>query len=382
MLLDEILNIIWSLRKTSIEIYEWKEADVRMPRLPNAPDFRLLTTKRPNLFFNGWDLAHAIVKADYLDKRNLTMPGIGFLLHASNIIDFSKSQIALKDDASKALNDFSLTSLGGRVGQGLAILYGHHLGLRFSAHLRTHVESFPAGSPAATHKGKAMADFLFANNNKTVLIESKGSFTQKKNDPTTIKSVLKEALTKQVDPWMNYLQPPPSNGYVVYSCLRENSWSPSSLSVVDPSGDDGELADVPFSSEEVMRENYGAWLRAMGLPQAAERLKRMPGLTTENGFELQPVETGFWIYEYGGRKFATVDKPFGWSFPSFNVGIDLTVLMAISKSIETPKQSLAEQLANISIQVDIPQELASIFPDGSFFGMAYKAPSDFHRIRL
>src|SRR5690606_36855139 len=106
-----------------------------------------------------------------------------------------------------------LTSLTGRVGQGLAILYGHRLGLSFSAHLRSYVESLPHGSPAAAHKGKAMADFLFANNNKTVLIESKGSFTQKENDPTAIKSVLKDALQKQVDPWMKRLQPPPSNGY-------------------------------------------------------------------------------------------------------------------------------------------------------------------------
>ena len=40
----------------------------------------------------------------------------------------------------------------------------------------------------------AMADFLLADNNKTVLIESKGSFTLKDNDPIVIKSVLKGAL--------------------------------------------------------------------------------------------------------------------------------------------------------------------------------------------
>lgn len=90
--------------------------------------------------------------------------------------------IELKVGASKALNDFSLASLSGRVGQGLAILYGHRLGLKFSAHLRSYVESLPAGSPGAVHKGEAMADFLFADTVRTVLIESKGSFTPIEND--------------------------------------------------------------------------------------------------------------------------------------------------------------------------------------------------------
>lgn len=367
MLLAGVLNFVWSLGNSSIEIYEWQEADVQMARLPNSPYFRQLTTKRPDLVFSGWGLAHAIVKADYLDRSNLTMPGLGFLLQASNLIDFSKSQIELKVGASKALNDFSLTSLAGRVGQGLAILYGHRLGLNFNAHLRSYVESLPAGSRGAKHKGEAMADFLFANGNKTVLIESKGSFTQKENDPTAIKSVLKGALKTQVDPWMNYLEPPPSNGYVVYSCLRENSWAPSALSVVDPSGNDGELADVSFGSEQVMRENYGAWLRVMGLHQAAERLTRTPGAPAEEAIEVQPVDTDFLIYEHGGRKFAAVAEPYRWFLYPSIVGIDLTVLRAISTSIETPEQSLAEQIVDLPEQIDVPQESVSIFPDGSVF---------------
>lgn len=372
MLMGGILSFVQSLGNTSIEVHEWKEADVRKARLPNSPDFCNLTTKQPDLAFSGWGLAHAIVKADYLDRRNPTMPGLGFLLQAGNLIDFCASPIQLKVGASKALNDFSLTSLAGRVGQGLAILYGHRLGLNFSAHLRTHVESLPIGSPGAKHKGKAMADFLFANGNKTVLIESKGSFTQRENDPTAIKSVLKGALTAQVDPWMGYLQPTPNNGYVVYSCLRETSWAPSALSVVDPNGDDGKAADVPFSSEYVMRENYGAWLRAMGLSQAAERLTRSNGTAVEEGFEVQPVDTEFLVYEHEGREFAVVAErhylhryPF-WGLPA--VGIDVSVLKAISTIIETPGLTLAEQLVNLPSQVDAPQESCSIFPDGSVLG--------------
>lgn len=373
MLMSGILNFVSALGNTSIEIHEWMESDVQKARLPNSPDFYKLTTKRASLTFSGWSLAHSVVKADYLDRRNLAMPGLGFLLQACNLIEYSKSPIELKVGASKALNDVSLTSLSGRVGQGLAILYGHSLGLKFSAHLRSYVESLPVGSPGAIHKGEAMADFLFADNSKTVLIESKGSFTLKENDPTAIKSVLKSALKAQVEPWMGYLQPPPSNGYVVYSCLRENSWAPSALSVVDPNGEEIESANVPFSREQVIRENYGAWLRAMGLQQAAERLIRLPNATVAEDFEAHPVETEFLVYEHGGRDFAVPIDPYGWLprpvLDAPALGIDLSVLTAISTAIETPSLALAELLVDLPQQVNPRQEPASIFPDGSILGL-------------
>lgn len=376
MLMRSILNFARTLGDTSIEVHEWEESVVKKARLDNSPEFDKLTTKQPDLAFSGWSLAHAVVKADYLDRRNLTMPGLGFLLQACNLIDFSKSPIELKIGASKALNDVSLTSLSGRVGQGLAILYAHRLGLKFCAHLRAHVESLPAGSPGAMHKGEAMADFLFADDNNTVLIESKGSFTLKENDPSAIKSVLKSALKAQVDPWMKHLQPPPSNGYVVYSCLRENSWAPSALSVVDPNGEDGKSADLPFSREQVMRENYGAWLRAMGLPQAAERLIRAPGAAVAEGFKESPVGTAFLVYQNEGRDFAVradlhaiFEYPL-WNFPAF--GLDLHVLKAISAAIESPGLELAELIVDLPSQMDVRQEAASIFPDGSFLGLIKK----------
>lgn len=383
MFMGEIINFCRSLGDTSIEVYEWKESDVKKTRLPNSPDFYNLTKKLSNLTFSGWSLAQAVVKADYLDRRNVMMPGLGFLLQFSNLIDLSKPLIELKGGASKALNDVSLTSLSGRVAQGLAILYGHRLGLKFTAHLRSFVESLPTGSPGAMHKGEAMADFLFADSNKSVLIESKGSFTQKENDPTAIKSVLKGALKAQVDPWMTYLQPPPSNGYVVYSCLRENSWAPSALSVVDPNGEDGDAADLPFSREQVMRENYGAWLRAMGLPRAAERLMRQPGAAVEEG---EPVETDFLVFEHDGRSFAFRNEPYGWvrhlmwDFPA--IGVDLSVLKAISAANESPGVALTDRLVDLPSQVDAQQEWASIFPDGSFFGLCNARRSRRLAIRL
>ena len=105
MVLGGIMSFIESLGNTSIEVYEWTESDVQKRRLPNSPDFLTLTAKLPSLQFSGWSLAHAVVKADHLDRRNLTMPGIGFLLQASSLLDYSKPQIGLKVGASKALSD-------------------------------------------------------------------------------------------------------------------------------------------------------------------------------------------------------------------------------------------------------------------------------------
>lgn len=382
MLLAGILDFIQSLGHTSTEVHEWQEADVRMARLPNSPDISKLTTKRPDLNFSGWSLAHAVVKADYLDRRNLAMPGLGFLLQAGNLIDFGNSPIELKQGASKALNDVSLTSLSGRVGQGLAILYGHSLGMKFTAHLRTHVEELPAGSAGATHKDDAMADFLFANKLQTVLVEAKGSFTLRENDPTSIKSVLKRALKAQIDPWMGYLQPVPSNGYVVYACLREKAWAPSALFVVDPDGEQSAAADVHFPPDQVMRENYRAWLQAMGLVEAAERLVR-PAVRSE---VRQPAEVPFLIFNVDGRDYAFREEQFAWlPFRRWHapaIGIDLLALQAISKAIEAPEVGLAEMLENLPAQGSDRQDAPSIFPDGSIFGPLDLKPFDRVHVRL
>ena len=393
ILLRVISSFISALGGTSIEVYEWKESDIRKARLPNSPNFRTLTTKLPNLAFNGWSLAHAVVKADFLDQRNLTMPGLGFLFQACNLIDCSKNTIQLQAGASKALNDFSSSGLSGRIGQGLAILYGHSLGLKFTAHLKAHVDSLQHGSNAFIHKNEAMADFLFADNQKTILIESKGSFSLKTNDPTDIKSVLKPALKKQIDPWMGYLQPSPTNGYVVYSCLREHSWCPSAMFVVDPRRKGEEKGYSPSTPEQVMRENYGAWLRAMGLPRAAERLVGKPQTETAKRNAGRPEATDFVVFRYGGRDLAV---PYAPGFDFFRcycgvpaIGIDLFVLKAISEAINTHSTSLNELLAEFRppepeefMNERTSRKTISLFPDGSVFGLMPEGPEDLQSILL
>lgn len=368
ILFNGILDLVQSLGRTSIQVYEWNQDDVRKKRLPNASMLHSLSTRHRDLKFSGCKLAHAVVKADYLDRRNLMMPGFGFLLQACSVIDFGASSIELKSGAAKALNDVSLSSMAGRVGQGLAIIFGHRLGLKFAAHLRSHVESLPAGSLGAAHKHEAMADFLFASDQQTVLIESKGSFTLGKNDPSPIKAVLKAALQDQIDPWMRYLRPAPSNGYVIYSCLREGGSEPSAMFVVDPEGDTSESSDVPLSLEQVMRENYGAWLRAMGLTDCAERLLHpLPGVRS-------PVEYTFLIAEIDGRKYAFHDSSatsYYWWRCNPKIGLDFFVLQAISSAILSKDTSLQDLLANFPEPREFIRnyDYASIFPDGSIFGL-------------
>lgn len=373
-MLHAIVDFVQTLGTTSIEVYEWSEADVRKKRLPNSPQFGALTQKQSNLIFDGWKLAHAVVKADYLDRRNLFMPGIGFLLQAGNILDFGASSIALQKGASKALNDFSLTSLSGRVGQGLAILYGQSLGLKFAAHLRSHVASLPAGSAGAAHVNNAMADFLFANDHLSALIESKGSFTLQSNDPTSIKSVLKGALEKQIDPWMGFLTPVPDNGYVIYSCLREGSLDPSAIFVVDPPGSAGDVREIPLTPDQVRRENYGAWLRAMGLNDAARRLVDPYAEQNEahkEYFLLQEIDGQTYAYR---ESFYHTHGYRGWSEPM--VGIDFGVLKAISSVLQSANAGYSELRVELPDQTPERQGGVSIFPDGSAFGY-----SDFRRVR-
>jgi hypothetical protein len=366
MWLSTILNFVWSIGNSSIDVYEWQEEDVRKLRLPNSPDFKKLATAKGKLNFSGWELAHAVVKADFLDRRNLTMPGLGFLLQSSSLIDFSINPIALRPGASNALNDFSRTSLAGRIAQGFSILYGHRLGMNFTAHLRSYIESLPVSSAASYHKHEAMADFLFSNYQSSVLIESKGSFTLKTNDPSDIKKVLKKALETQIDPWMKYIQPPPINGYVVYTCLRENSWCPSALFVVDPVEEDGAHHDVPFSVDQVMRENYAAWLRAMGLWEPAERLGRFGG---NDAAQSEPtIPAPFFIADLDEGRFAfAADAGIGRPRGTL-IGMALDDLKAISTAIRNPGTPFTEIRGEVSRQVRDSKMPYSVFPDGSVLG--------------
>jgi len=97
-----ITRLLANLFQTkSMEVYEWAEADVKAKRLPNGPQWSTLTTQLPSMHLSMWSLAHAVVKADFADPRNLPMPGLGFLLQADRFIDFFTDQTSASPAAGR-----------------------------------------------------------------------------------------------------------------------------------------------------------------------------------------------------------------------------------------------------------------------------------------
>lgn len=367
---SSIFEFIQRLGNTFIEVYEWPETTVRMKRLKDEPDFDTLTQRKADLSFNGVGLAHAVVRADYLDRRSLVTPGIAFLLQAHGIVDFGSRPVALKNGTNAAMNDFSLTSLAGRVGQGLTILYAHSLGMKFTAHLHSHLASLNGGAAVSG----PVADFLFSDGVQSIVFESKASFALQDNDPSHIKGRLKSALERQVDPSLMRITPTPSNGYVVYSCLRESAWRPSAIFVVDPPSDSQGAADIPCSPEQIWRENYGAWLRAMGLHEAGQRLIGAPHSSGE------PREEAFALRDIGGRRYAFRLNPnlpsLDWDLPCISLGIDLEVLEVLSKVLQSPTtEDVKLDLSTFTTFSEQSDEV-SVFPDGSIFGRLRTWPDD------
>lgn len=105
-MLKYVCNVMASMGPSAIDLYEWKRADVLKKRLSNKPLWSHLATSVGILPFTGIRLAHAVVKADYLIKRNFALPSLGFILQMDRIIDFgSSANIKLMPGASSILAD-------------------------------------------------------------------------------------------------------------------------------------------------------------------------------------------------------------------------------------------------------------------------------------
>lgn len=166
---------------------------------------------------------------------------------------------------------------------------------------------------------------------------------------------------------MKKLTPTPSNGYVMYSCLRDGSSAQSAIFVVDPEGDNDKSAYLSVDIEQTMKENYGAWLRAMGMIDSATRL-----LNSSVDLE-QKYKYDILIKDIGGHKFAFFTYPnkryCSHSKYTMSVGIDHSVLMAISSTINNREKKLLDLLGD-RFDMNYPTvNNISIFPDGTIFGM-------------
>lgn len=162
-------------RRNSIELYEWQRGDVlSAKKLPKGTKWESKATRNGELGLTGFRLAHAVMKADFLDHSQLVFPSIGFLLQVDRIIDFgSKSNLRLQQGASNSLGDIAQSSLTGRLGQGLSLLFAEAQGYHFVGHL----ESDPTVRQNFGRVGlKRVADFMFETQDQArMILESKAA---------------------------------------------------------------------------------------------------------------------------------------------------------------------------------------------------------------
>lgn len=374
-MLPHVRSLIGALGHKRLPVFEMDKATVLAPRLSRNTRWKSVTKPKGDLRFRGVQLAHAVVKSDFLEYRNPLLPGIGFVLQSHHIVDWSRSDLCLQIGGSTLLSDFARTSMTGRVGQGLALLFAYSQGYVFTAHLREYLQS--QRIPVNTVNGRplAVADFVCDGKGRAV-VEAKSSFSVQRNEPSNVKRVLKKALNDQVSPWMKRLNPVATKSFVVGSYLREHSnprCDASALVFVDPEGDGGG-GDIEMSPATVRRENYAAWLCAMGLLQEAERMRSR---------ESQHLgKVSFVVFRVGERTVAFPERS-DWSFLTgivphrelsgrwFAAGIHLDALKALQAAARGDDARLLDYRP-LEYGVDeVTQgdgDAYSVFPDGTFLG--------------
>lgn len=362
-----LCDVVASMGPSAIDLYEWKREDVLSARLSNNPLWSHFATPVGTLPLSGIRLAHAVIKTDYLIARNHALPSLGFLLQMDQIIDFgSSANLRLMPGASSVLADVTQSSLAGRVGQGFSLLFAEARNYSFLGHLSS--DSSVLAHLALTGS-KRVADFLFEHNDcSRMILESKASFTLKDDACSPIKRMLKKALSEQVLPWMSVVTPTPSKGYAVFSCLREaGNKTNSAIIFVDPPGKESDGPRIKFPEDWVRRQNYGGWLRAMGLPEAANRL--LAGSDREITGKPEPVPMS--IVAINGRRYCvltSVERPNHLKGMRFAIGIEMDAIQALSSTIAGAQGALLEYQPQQSEEWERSESL-SILSDGTLFGL-------------
>ena len=351
-------RFVLSVRRTSIEVYEWTRGDVLAKRLPNNPQWADLATPRGVLPFSGWNFAHAVVKSDFLRHRSLLFPALGFLLQMDEILESSGGNLRVVPGAATLLNDLTHNSVVGRMGHGLSLLFADAKGFAFAGHL-----SSDPMVRAIRKKDEKAADFLFEDRSGTrMVLEAKSTFGLAVNQPSAVKGVLKKALVNQVDPWITRVVPPAGKGYVTYACIRESSNAVgSALVYVDPDSSKPETIALP--PNWVRLQNYGAWLRVMGMRSAAEALRTGSPVTDES--------TQVYITNIGGIEFAVVPLvPDTMNARlALCAGIDISALMALRSHIGGNPEPLRRYQPLATDQIADRDIAQSVFSDGILFGL-------------
>lgn len=180
------------------------------------------------------------------------------LLQLRPLTDWRFGELRLRDGVATALADFSRTSLAGRIGQGVALLFAESKGYRFASHY-------------SRAPGASGPDFVLEAGASTIraLMEAKGAFVRP-GERSAIKSVLNNALQQLAVASATGA----SKSFAVATLLRERgdrSVEPSMIAFVDPEDESPVRSEEPPDS--VRRNNYAAWLGAMGLHDASSDLR-------------------------------------------------------------------------------------------------------------
>lgn len=375
---------------------------------------RPLGTPTDHMHGDLWRLAHAIKKSDSARKISAAQGALkaaGFLLEQADLFDVRDDELRLGLGMATQYEDFSRTSLTGRVAQGMTLLMlegkGYAFSERFGSFLDRHKASAAARAvitakfakkamlgkpPSRWRKRKPWLsdlrtpDFVLEKHGSDrALAESKGSFVEPGNSPD-IKGHLGSALD-QLDGWDKLIGPTPMKSFAVATYLREVEdlhEEPSLVAFVDPEDQPNLDAIVPEPGD-IRRASYAAWLGAMGLFAAAGRLLR--GRKTEGedinllrvkilGREFALVVGGYWLNPGDARGIAALHWP--WFHPRYVshvqvVGLEVTALRALSQAIQTGSaQGLMElrPLESRRVYRDATEGYftGSVFSDGSLFG--------------
>lgn len=393
----------------SLPVYECNADDVRKRYCRVPPS----TVQPKDLCFGAWKLAHAVKKADcarWPSSRILWPESAGFLLENIRLFDWSSKTLHLSSCMSDFHESPSRTSLPGRIGQGIALLFLEDKGYSYVGSFPTIIKQY-RNDLKVKGRLKKYPDFVVENSRKEqALAEAKGSFVTP-GCRAKIKDRLNEALS-QLDGWNKCFSSQLHKNFAIGTFLREigDPRNESSLtafvdtapeSLQAPPGEPQDPIDFPpieFPSDTIRRANYASWLSLMGFDDAARRLRAREG---------GPEERTVPLLTLGGRRYVIAITSIRPSYihhahdPDFKrliredmgrflglwgdgidieiVGLDLGVMQALQTTLQDPglqipietepeKETELKEQQDILIRFDGGEFHGSAFSDGSMIG--------------
>ena len=371
--------------RSCLPVYECDKCDVKEHRRQVLPP-----TAQPKecLSFSAWRLAHAVKKADcsrWPSPRILWPGAAGFLLENIHLFDWEFAPLRLRSGMSDFYADFSRTSLSGRIGQGMALLFLEERGYSYVGRFPTIIKQY-----GGVWGRKKSPDFIVENGRKEwALAEAKGGFVSPCSS-SRIKYALGKALD-QLTGWGQCFSPPPHKGFAIGTFLREigDSHKESSLTAFVDMAPGGLRASsevprgfVEFRRDAIRRANYASWLSLMGFDDAARRLRerkagserRSVSFLTLGGRRYMVAITSIrpsYRHHADDRDFLRLvqEKPDGISIEL--AGLDLDVVCMIKTALREPgSRALMEIRPGKRRDVAGEEEefRGSVFSDGSLIG--------------